>query len=121
MTVTAEGNGNFYVLGSVNGAPVRFLIDTGATDIVLSPSDAGRLGVDTAALVYGREAETANGAGYGASFKADSLTVGQVALTDVPMVINQAPMSASLLGVAFLKRLDSFEVRGRRMYLRWRA
>lgn len=120
MAVTQEADGHFYLAGTVNGTPVRFLVDTGASDIALSPADARRLGVDLSALSFTREFETANGVGRGAPFVADSLAVGPVRLTDVAMTINAAPMRASLLGLSYLRRLDSYEVRGRRLYLRWR-
>ena len=119
MTVTQEPDGHFYLEGSVNGAPVRFLVDTGASDIALSPADARRVGVDLGGLTFDREFETANGVGRGAPFVADSLAVGPIRLTDVPMTINAAPMRTSLLGLSYLRRLDSYEVRGRRLYLRW--
>lgn len=121
MTVTRDQDGAFYVMAQVNGRPVRFLVDTGASGTVLSPADARRLGVDVAAMDYPGEYETANGVGRGAPFTADTLAVGPIRLADLPMSINQAPMSSSLLGMTFLNRLESFEVRGDRLYLRWRA
>ena len=97
----------------------RFLVDTGASDIVLSPSDAKRLGVDVAQLQFTQDYETANGVGRGAPYTIERLTVGPVLMTVVPASINQTPMESSLLGMTFLKRLDGFEVRGRKLYLRW--
>ncbi len=120
--VVGRGEGDaFYVVGQVNGAPVRFLIDTGATDIVLSPADAKRAGLSPAGLRFTSPSETANGVGYSAPATAASLTVGSIRLTDVPVSINQAPMACSLLGMPFLKRLDSFEVRGDQLFLRGRG
>ena len=119
MVVTQDENGGFFVMGQVNGQTVRFLADTGASDIVLSPADAQRLGVDIHALKFTDLAETANGVGRGASFKASSLSVGPVRFDDVPMHINQAPMSTSLLGMAFFRRLDSFQIKGGKLYMRW--
>jgi aspartyl protease family protein len=117
--VVAEGPaGGFFVMGQVNGQPVRFLVDTGSSDTVLSPADAQRVGVNMASLNFEHMAETANGTGYGALFTADNLTVGPIKLDSMPMVVNQAPMSFSLLGMTFLRRLDSFRVRGRRLYLK---
>ncbi len=121
MVVTQDENGGFYINGQVNGQTVRFLADTGASDIVLSPADAQRLGVDLKSLNFGDLSETANGIGRGAAFKASSLQVGPVRLEDVPMQINQAPMSTSLLGMAFFRRLDSFQVKGGKLYMRWRG
>lgn len=117
--VVGRGEGDaFYVVGRVNGAPVRFMIDTGSTEIVLSPADAERAGLHPADADYSRPTETANGLGYGAASIIDSLAVGPIRLVDVPVSINKAPMSMSLLGMPFLKRLDSFEVRGDQMFLR---
>ena len=119
MVVTQDENGGFFVMGQVNGQTVRFLADTGASDIVLSPADAQRLGVDVHSLKFTDLSETANGMGRGASFKASSLSVGPVRFDDVPMQINQAPMSTSLLGMAFFRRLDSFQVKDGKLYMRW--
>lgn len=120
MVVSQDGEGGFVVMGKVNGQLVRFLVDTGATDTVLSPADARRLGIDVGALKYDQTAETANGTGYGAAFVADSLAVGSIGFADVPMLVNQAPMSNSLLGMTFLKRLESFQVKDGKLYLKSR-
>lgn len=117
LVVTAGEGGHFLVIGKVNGERVRFLVDTGASDTVLSPADARRVGIDIAALRFDRPSETANGVGYGARFQADSLSVGTITFQDVPIIINQAPMSSSLLGMTFLRRLESFQVKDDRLYL----
>ncbi|MFI4935700.1 MAG: TIGR02281 family clan AA aspartic protease [Caulobacterales bacterium] len=121
MVITQSADGNFYVMGAANGAPVRFLVDTGSSEIVLSPADAQRIGIDVGSLKFSKPAETANGVGYGASATLGRLEVGQVRLSDVPVSVNQAPMSASLLGMTFFKRMDSFEIRGDRLFLHWRG
>jgi aspartyl protease family protein len=118
LVVTAEESGHFVVMGKVNGQAVRFLVDTGATDTVLSPADAKRLGIDTAALTFDQSAETANGVGHGAAFIADSVSVGSISFATVPMLINQAPMTNSLLGMTFLHRLESFQMRDGKLYLK---
>ena len=120
LVIPQDGDGGFEVIGRVNGQRVRFLVDTGSTDTVLSLDDARRLGIDPAGLRFDEEAETANGKGYGAPYRARRLQVGPIALDDFKMSVNQAPMRRSLLGLSFLRRLDSFEVRGRSLILRWR-
>jgi aspartyl protease family protein len=121
LVVTQGEGGGFYVMGKVNGQLVRFLVDTGSSDTVLSPADAERLGLDPASLHFDRTAETANGTGYGAPFVAESVEVGSIRFNGLPMVVNQAPMTSSLLGMTFLSRLESFQVRGRKLYLTWRS
>jgi len=119
LMLTQDDSGDFYVYGEANGTRVRFLVDTGASGIVLSPADAQRAGIDVAALHFARGYETANGIGSGALYSLDSLSVGPIMLLNVPVSINKADMQASLLGMSFLKRMKSFEISGRKMYLRW--
>ena len=117
MVIAADPDGGYFVMGKVNGEVVRFLIDTGASDTVLSPADARRIGIDVSALTFERSAETANGIGYGAAVVVDSLSVGSISVSDMPVVVNQAPMTTSLLGMSFLRGLESFHVRDGRLYL----
>jgi aspartyl protease family protein len=121
MVITASDDGGFYVLGAVNGAPVRFVIDTGANGVLLSPADAARVGIDVAGLNFASPAETANGVGYSAPVTLAALSVGDMKLANVPAAVNKAPMSSSLLGMAFLRRLDSFEVHGDQLTLKWKG
>lgn len=120
MVFSENENGDFTAIGKVNGTPVEFVIDTGASDIVLSPADAQRAGIDMAALHFTGIYETANGEGRGAPATLDKLEIGPVKLFAVPVSVNQAPMHASLLGMTFLRRMKSFEMKGRKLTLRWR-
>ena len=120
VVVPQDERGAFVLNARVNGQPVRFIVDTGATDTVLSPEAARRLGVDVDKLDFKESAETANGMGYGAPFVAQRLDVGPIAFANFPMVVNQASMSSSLLGLSFLNRLESFEIRDRKLILKWR-
>jgi len=120
LVVPQDDQGAFVIVARVNGQRVRFIVDTGATDTVLSPADARRLGVPVDQLVYDGEAETANGVGHAAAYTAQTLEVGAIRFDQFRMAVNQAPMSSSLLGMSFLNRLESFEVRGRKLILKWR-
>lgn len=119
MVISASEGGGFHVYGKVNDTAVRFLVDTGASAIVLSPADARRMGLDLKALAFDRAYETANGIGYGASAVVDELTIGHIRLAKVPVSINGAPMSSSLLGMTFLNRMKSFNISGRKLVLRY--
>jgi aspartyl protease family protein len=120
MVLSENRDGDFTAIGTVNGTTVEFIIDTGASDIVLSPADARRAGIDVDALHFNRMYETANGEGRGAPYVVDRLEIGPVKLVEVPVSINASPMRASLLGMSFLKRMKSFEMKGRKLTLRWR-
>jgi aspartyl protease family protein len=111
-------DGHFVVTAEVNGAPVNFLIDTGASDIVLSPADAERIGYDPARLSFTQRYYTANGVGRGAPVRLDSIAVGSITFDRMPASVNEAPMGESLLGMSFLRELSSYEVRGDTMILR---
>lgn len=120
LKLTAGRDGHFHVIGTANGVTVNFLIDTGASDVVLSPADAARLGVDVGALNYSRLSQTANGIGRGAPFVLNVLSIGPIERRDVAVTVNGAEMSGSLLGMSFLRNLASIEIQGREMILRWR-
>ena len=118
VEIRAGTGGHFVVTATVNGQPVDFLVDTGASDVVLSPDDAARLGYHPENLRFTRQYTTANGIGRGAPVRLDSLSVGPIAYADLPASVNEAPMGESLLGMTFLRRLESYEVRGDVMILR---
>ncbi len=118
LSLTKGPDGHFYAFGSAHGARIRFMIDTGASDIVLTPSDAKRLGIDLKALRYTKIYQTANGRGRGAPYVLDSLAIGPIQFNNVAVSVNEAEMSASLLGMSFLERLGSFEIHGRKLILR---
>ena len=118
LVLVAQEDGHFYVAGEANGTRVLFLVDTGATETVLTPTDAMRLGIPLDALDFSNVYETANGRGRGADFTLDHIGVGTIGFNDFPVSINQAEMGTSLLGMSFLSRLASFEIRERRLYLR---
>ena len=119
VALNESDDGGYYAIGEVNGARVRFAIDTGASDVVLAPDDARRAGIDPGVLTYNHATGTANGTGLTADTTLDSLTLGPMAFYNLRVSVNQRPMATSLLGMAFLRRMRSFEFRDHRLYLRW--
>lgn len=111
ISVRAASDGHFYMELTVDGTPIRFLVDTGSSDIVLSPADARRVGFDPARLSYTRRYGTANGIVRGAPVRLDSLVLGPVRFRNLPASVNQAAMASSLLGMSFLDRFRSYTVR----------
>jgi aspartyl protease family protein len=69
-------------------------------------------------MAFTKSFETANGVGLGAAYTAGDFSVGSIRLTNVPMSVNKAPMSSSLLGMAFFNRLQSFRFEGAKLYLK---
>ena len=118
MLYRRGADGHFYIDAIVNGQQVRFLVDTGASDIVLSPGDAKRVGFDRNELVFNKQYQTANGVGWGAPVMLRSIAAGTIRFGGVAASVNDAAMSDSLLGMSFLDRLSGFEVRGDSLILR---
>ncbi len=114
----AGADGHFRVEALVDGTPIRFLVDTGASGIVLSPADARRLGFDPGKLRFTGFAETANGTVRTAAVRLGTIEIGPIRLHDLPASVNQAAMRGSLLGMSFLERLRSFEMRDGALILR---
>ncbi len=114
----ASADGHFRVEALVDGERVRFLVDTGASGIVLSPADARRIGFDPAGLRFTGFAETANGTVRTAAVRLGSIEIGPIRVDDLPATVNQAEMRGSLLGMSFLERLHSYEVRDGALILR---
>lgn len=104
--VSEDERGHFATDGWINGRPVRFAIDTGATFISLPASEAGRLGLD---YRKGRRAtmETANGIVSAYRLQLDTVRVGEITLNAVDAVVTdgEGPYIA-LLGMSFLNRMD---------------
>ncbi len=114
----AGADGHFRIEALVDGTRVRFLVDTGASDIVLSPADARRIGFDPDELRFTGVAETANGRVRTAPVRLGTIEIGPIRFDDLPASVNQAAMRGSLLGMNFLERLGSFEVRDGTLILR---
>jgi aspartyl protease family protein len=115
----AGRDGHFHIEADVDGVPITFILDTGASDVVLTLDDARSLGFDPALLNFTRLYQTANGTVRGASVHLNHVRVGPITLTDVDASVNEAPMNRSLLGMTFLKRLSGYDVRGDQLTL-WR-
>jgi len=110
VSFVAGSDGHYHIQAEVNGSPVTFILDTGASDIVLAPDDARRIGIDPTTLEYDQFAETANGTVRGAAIRLDSIAIGPIAMRQIPAAVNGADMSESLLGMEFLKRLKGWRV-----------
>lgn len=117
--VHADRNGRFFVEAIVNGTNVRFLIDTGATNLALSKEDADKLGLNASQLEYSQRFQTANGIALGAPTRLRELRVGAFGIHDVPATVMASSMPFSLLGMSVLSRFASHEVIGDKLVLRW--
>lgn len=110
-------DGHYYLTLMLDGTPVEFVVDTGASQIVLSREDAARIGIDPDALAYTGVAGTANGVVRTARVRVNEIALGPMRDRNVPVWVNQGEMPASLLGMSYLQRFERLEIAGGRMVL----
>jgi aspartyl protease family protein len=111
--------GEFPILAQVNGAYISMILDTGANSVVLTNEAAKAAGLPLLMVKYSVNVETANGRALAAPVTIDRIAIGSIAERSIPALI--APpgqLKTSLLGMSFLDRLQSWEVRGDRLVLR---
>ena len=117
VVVPMQQDGHFYLTLEVNGTPVRFVVDTGATEMVLSAGDAARVGMSPQELVFSGRAFTANGPVETAPVRLDTVALGPVTDEGVRAVVNSGELGESLLGMSYLRRFDRIEISGGQMLL----
>lgn len=117
ISIPRGADGHYHVTLRIAGVPVRFMVDTGATDMVLTPADARRVGFDPAKLDYVGIATTANGEVATARVRLHDVRLGDVTDRSVAAEVNRAPMDSSLLGMSYLQRFGRIEIAGDRMVL----
>lgn len=111
ITYRADLSGHYLVRAEINGTEVDFLIDTGATSVVLNTRDAARIGFNIDRMAFTVPASTANGIVYSAPVTLNSVVLGPIRVENVQGFVNQAELDISLLGMSFLNRLSGYEVR----------
>lgn len=117
IEVPLAPDGHYHMVLEINGAPVRFIVDTGASDVVLSEQDARRVGLDPDSLAYTGIARTANGTVPTARVWLDEVRLGDMTDSGVPALVNGGEMSGSLLGMGYLNRFEEVRFGGGTMTL----
>jgi len=110
-------DGHFYARVLVNGTEIRFMVDTGATNLVLSRQDARRAGFSLDSLNFILPTDTANGRVYGAGVVLDRVELGGFVDTNVRAMVNGGKMNDSLLGMSYLERFRSLSMEGDELLL----
>lgn len=122
VTINRSASGAFQLNGTVNGANLSFVLDTGASAVVLTEASAAQAGIRIADLVYSTTVRTANGTTQAAPVTLGRVTIGSITETGVrALVARSGTLSENLLGMSFLERLSSYRVQGDLLTLRGRA
>ncbi len=111
VEIRRSPDAHFYVDAEVDGARVRFMIDTGASTVALSWEDARAAGIDPAALTFNVPVQTAAGPSAGAAVRVERLAVGPIERRDVEAMVMPRGVPVSLLGLSFLDTLSGYEIR----------
>ncbi len=119
LRIRADRSGHFLLDADVDGTTVRFLVDTGASDVVLTPEDGERLGLRLRDRDFTLSYRTAGGIVRAAPIELRAIRIGALTVRNVPAAINSQSIGVSLLGISFLKRLDGYAVERDSLILRW--
>ena len=110
-------DGHYYLTLDINNVPVEFVVDTGASQVVLTQDDAKRIGLNPSSLSYLGTASTANGTVRTAAVRLDSVSLGAITDTSVRAVVNDGQMFGSLLGMTYLSNFDSITIKDGQLIL----
>jgi aspartyl protease family protein len=111
--------GDFALSAHINGAKVAMVLDTGASSVVLTQEAAKAAGLPIEVLTYTVNVDTANGRTHAAPVTLDRIVIGGLIERSVPALVAQTgQLKSNLLGMSFLNRLESWEVRGDRLRMR---
>lgn len=117
VEIPRSDDGHYYITLTIDGQPLEFMADTGASGVVLSKDDARRLNIDPETLVYAGESSTANGIVRTARVRLEAVELGPFRDETIGAYVNDGEMDGSLLGMDYLGRF-SIEIMGDRMVLR---
>lgn len=112
IEVPRARDGHYYLTLDINGLPVEFMIDTGASDVVLTQADARRVGIDTDGLIYANEASTANGIVRTARVRLQDVSLQGTDEGGMVAWVNQGDLDISLLGMDYLQTFTRMEFVG---------
>jgi aspartyl protease family protein len=119
VQIVRGSGGDFGVAAHINGAKIAMVLDTGASSVVLTQEAAKAAGLPIEVLNYTVNVDTANGHTRAAPVTLDRLAVGGLTERAVPALVAQpGQLKTNLLGMTFLNRLESWEVRGDKLRLR---
>jgi aspartyl protease family protein len=105
-TLTADARGHFMTSGTINGAQISFMVDTGATMVSMGPNDAKRAGIN---YLQGQRGavNTANGVAAAYRVKLDEVKIGNITLNNIDGLVHESQdMPIVLLGMSFLSRVN---------------
>ena len=117
IRIKADARGHYRLHGRLNGVEVRFLVDTGATNVVLNRAAAQQLGFTQ--LKFDTPSSTANGIVLNARAKLKTLAIKSFIVRDFPVLVGGGELDELVLGMTWIHLFDSVEIKGGVMTLRY--
>lgn len=117
IILTRKDDGHFWIKASVNGVPIDFLVDSGATSIVMSDTDADKAGIEYDINDIPVISNTANGQSRNYRAQIDELKTETARYESVKILVSPTLGDVNLLGMSYLNRLQSWSVNGNQMIL----
>ena len=116
-TLHRQSDGHFYASAYVDGVPVRMMVDTGASVIALTGSDAAAIGIQWDESQVSHIGQGANGAVYGVNTRLDEVEIGGITRRNVSAVVIPRGLGVSLLGQSYLSQIGAVEIANDRMVM----
>jgi aspartyl protease family protein len=111
LVIARSQDGHFYVEAETkHHDKIKFLVDTGASDIALTKQAAKKLGIDLSKLDYTKRYDTANGVSYAAPVKIEQLTIGNKTFYDLSANVTSGGLDISLLGMSLIGNFKDFKI-----------
>ncbi|MDH5797911.1 MAG: TIGR02281 family clan AA aspartic protease [Paracoccaceae bacterium] len=117
VEVPRSDDGHYYLTVHLNEVPVQFVVDTGATDVVLTLKDAERVGLDPTQLRFTELAMTANGEVRTATARIGSVQIGDIRDNDLRVSVTEGELDISLLGMSYLQHFEHIEIQRGKLVL----
>ena len=117
ITARRQNDGHYYLTLEINDVPVEFVVDTGASALVLNQADAARVGLDVENLAFLGRATTANGVVRTAPVRLADVALGPLHDQDVRAIVNEGDLYTSLLGMSYLETFGRIQIEGRELRL----
>ncbi len=119
MMVKRAGDQHFYLYVTMNGKSIRFMVDTGASHVVVSRKLAKEIGIDVDSLKFIYTAYTANGETKTARAVAEKVNLPGLEFNKFPIDVSYFDLETPLLGIEFLSKLKSYRFQRNSLYLKY--
>lgn len=110
LVISRNNDGHFYLDTMVNDVKIKFMIDTGASNVALTTRDAEKLNIDLSKLKYSKTYSTANGLSNAASLQLSSIKIGDAIFPNVEAHVGTGGLDISLMGMSVLERFKGFRI-----------